>query len=254
VRLAIVAGPPSSGKTSVLLAALEHLRERGLRMGAVKLDCLVAGDEAAYAKAGIEAVVGLSGYLCPDHYFGTNIDLIVSWGRDKGLDLLLVESAGLCNRCSPYIRGVQAVAVMDTLGGMQTPRKVGPLLRMADVVVLTRGDLVSQAEREVFRRRVAAINRLAKLVEVNGLTGQGALRLAKLLAEAPALAGTGPLHLRHPMPSAVCSFCLGERRLGSQLARGNVRMMTLPAGTGRSNDVDATLGGGQGPDIAEGEA
>jgi len=228
MKLVVVGGPPSSGKTAVLLFALGLLKKRGRNVGVVKLDCMVAGDEQEYARGGFEAIAGLGRYVCPDHYLATNIDRIVEWGSVRAFDLLLVESAGLCNRCSPYVRGLLGVAMMDTLSGMRTPRKVGPLLRAADAVVLTRGDLVSQAEREVFRLRVAAINRRARILEVNGLTGQGALGLADLLDDAAEYSDEGPMHLRHPMPSAVCSFCLGERRVGSSLARGNVRLMDIP--------------------------
>lgn len=64
--------------------------------------------------------------------------------------MLIAESVGLCNRCSPHIEGALAVCVVDTLSGVQTPRKIGPMLKLADVVVITKGDIVSQAEREVF--------------------------------------------------------------------------------------------------------
>lgn len=228
MRLIVVGGPPSVGKTQVLLHALGQLRERGLAVRAVKLDCLVANDADVYARRGIEAVTGLSTYVCPDHYLATNMDRIVAWGEERGTDVLAIESAGLCNRCSPYLADALAIAVMDTLSGTETPRKVGPLLRSADIVVLTRGDLVSQAEREVFRVRVAAVNRQARILEVNGLTGQGARALAGLLAEAPEVDPAAPLRLRYPMPSAVCSFCLGEKRLGADHASGNVRLMELP--------------------------
>lgn len=228
MRLAVVGGPPSVGKTQALLHALGHLKGRGMEVRAVKLDCLVAGDEEAYARRDIEALVGLSGYVCPDHYLATNIDRITDWGRDASADLLVIESAGLCNRCSPYLHGFLAVAVMDTLSGTGTPKKVGPLLRSADVVVLTRGDLVSQAEREVFRLQVAAVNRKARIVEVNGLTGQGSLALADFLAKAKEVEQGAEMRLRYPMPAAVCSFCLGEKRLGAEFASGNVRKMKLP--------------------------
>lgn len=225
MKIAIVGGPPSVGKTSVLLHALGHLRDRDLEIRVVKLDCLVSGDEDAYAKRGFRAVTGLSTYLCPDHFLATNIDRMASWGRRQEADLVVIESAGLCNRCSPYLDGFLAVAVMDTLSGMGTPRKVGPLLRSADVVVLTRGDLASQAEREVFRLKVATTNRKARILEVNGLTGQGSLGLADLLESAPTIEPDASLRLRYPMPSAVCSFCLGEKRLGEGTAKGNVRLM-----------------------------
>jgi len=238
MRLAVVGGPPSVGKTASLVHALSRLADDGLALGVVKLDCLYASDERAYAARGIRCVTGLASYVCPDHYLATNVDRFVTWGQRQGLDLLVVESAGLCNRCSPHLEGVLAVAVLDVLSGVDTPRKIGPLLRSADLVVLTRGDLVSQAEREVFRARVVQVNRKARILEVNGLTGQGTHVLAGQLAEAPGLPADGRLALRFPMPAAVCSFCLGERRAGSGHASGNVRLMELPGVAAPRGDLD----------------
>ena len=239
MKLVVVGGPPSVGKTQVLIHALGHLRRKGRALAVVKLDCLVADDRAAYTRRGIETAVGLSGYVCPDHYLATNMDRIVDWGVRRGDDVLVIESAGLCNRCSPYLVDALAVAVMDTLSGTGTPAKVGPLLRSADVVVLTRGDLVSQAEREVFRVRVAAVNRRARILEVNGLTGQGSRALAQQIESAADIDPSQPPRLRYPMPSAVCSFCLGEKRLGEDFASGNVRLMELP-------ETAPSVGGGDG--------
>ena len=59
------------------------------------------------------------------------------------------------------------------------------MLRMADVVAITKGDLVSQAEREVYRYRIRQMNRRAFIRHVNGLTGQGCSDLAEIVAEAP---------------------------------------------------------------------
>ena len=237
----MLGGPPSVGKTAVLVHALGHLQSRGLEVCVVKLDCLVAGDEAVYARRGIQTVTGLSTYVCPDHFLATNIDRVGAWASRQQADVVVVESAGLCNRCSPYLDGHLAVAVMDTLSGMNTPRKVGPLLRSADVVVLTRGDLASQAERDVFRLSVAAVNRRARILEVNGLTGQGALALADRLAAAPTYDSESVMHLRYPMPAAVCSFCLGEKRLGEGRASGNVRLMSFPDET-PSEDPSTSAG------------
>jgi len=228
VKLIVVGGPPSVGKTSLLVHTLTHLKKRGRSLEVIKLDCLNADDGRVFESLGVRAVTGLSSYVCPDHYLASNIDRMVDWGRRCEAELLVIESAGLCNRCSPHLKGVLAVAVLDMLSGINTPRKVGPQLRSADLVVLTRGDRISQAEREVFRIRVGQINRRATILELNGLTGQGTQCLADRFDEAPELAPDADLQLRYPMPSAVCSFCIGERRVGQEFASGNVRLMSFP--------------------------
>jgi Ni2+-binding GTPase involved in maturation of urease and hydrogenase len=228
MNLITVSGPPSSGKTSVILKTIKSLQKRGFKVAVVKFDCLYTDDDVIYEKAGIPVKKGLSGALCPDHYFISNIEEVTKWGVDNGFDILISESAGLCNRCSPYIKGIKAVCVIDNLSGINTPKKIGPMLKSADIVVITKGDIVSQAEREVFASRVNMVNPSAVIMNINGLTGQGSFELSSLLYEEKdnlnSLVGK---ELRFPMPSALCSYCLGETRIGESFQMGNVRKMEL---------------------------
>lgn len=227
MRLVTVAGPPSSGKTSVILKALRRLRDEGLRVGVVKFDCLASQDGDTFRAAGIPVLTGLSASFCPDHFFLTNIEACAAWGRRLELGLLVSESAGLCNRCAPHIRGHYAVCVLDNLSGIDTPRKVGPMLRTADLVLVTKGDIVSQAEREVFAFRIRQVNARARLLFVNGLTGQGSWEAGRLWREAPDDAPLTGARLRFSVPSAVCSYCLGETRIGEDHQHGTLRKMTI---------------------------
>ena len=198
MNLIIFSGPPSSGKTSVILKTVEALKSQGMSVGVVKFDCLYTDDDKLYAKAGIPVKKGISGALCPDHFFVSNIEEVVQWGKSLGLSILITESAGLCNRCSPYI------------------------------VIITKGDIVSQAEREVFASRVNSVNPKAVTMHVNGLTGQGAYELSTLLYEKKLeIDSVQGMELRFPMPSALCSYCLGEKRIGEKYQMGNVRKMNL---------------------------
>ena len=203
MNLVIFSGPPSSGKTSVILKTVDALKKQGMSVGVVKFDCLYTDDDKLYEKAGIPVKKGISGALCP-------------------------ESAGLCNRCSPYIKDIKGVCVIDNLSGINTPKKIGPMLKSADIVIITKGDIVSQAEREVFASRVNSVNPTAVTMHVNGLTGQGAYELSTLLYEKEKEIETVQgKKLRFPMPSALCSYCLGETRIGEKYQMGNVRKMNL---------------------------
>jgi Ni2+-binding GTPase involved in maturation of urease and hydrogenase len=225
MQLITVAGPPSVGKTSVIAKTAKRLTASGLRLGAVKFDSLSTSDDEVLRRAGLKVAVGLAGGVCPDHFFVSNIDDCLSWARRAGLDMLIAESAGLCNRCSPHIRGVTAVCVVDNLSGVHTPQKIGPMLKLADVVVITKADIVSQAEREVFAHHAHLANPRADLMFFNGVSGQGAAELAGRFAAAPQVESLEEQRLRFPMPSAMCSYCVGETAIGRQHQRGNVRKM-----------------------------
>jgi Ni2+-binding GTPase involved in maturation of urease and hydrogenase len=102
------------------------------------------------------------------------------------------------------------------------------MLKAADIVVITKGDIVSQAEREVFSSRVNSVNPRALTININGLTGQGAFELSTLLYEEEEVIETVVgMELKYPMPSALCSYCLGEKRIGDDYQMGNVRKMEL---------------------------
>ncbi len=228
MNLITVSGPPSSGKTALIIKTIESLKLRQLKVGVVKFDCLYTDDDKLYEKVGVPVKKGLSGSLCPDHYFVSNIEEVVQWGRKENLDILITESAGLCNRCSPYIQNIKAVCVIDNLSGINTPKKIGPMLKTADIVVITKGDIVSQAEREVFASRVNSVNPNAVVMHVNGLTGQGAYEFSTVMyQENEKLETLEGKKLRFPMPTATCSYCLGETRIGKDHQMGNIRKIDL---------------------------
>ena len=228
MNLVTISGPPSSGKTSIILKTIESIRKRGLKVGVVKFDCLYTDDDILYEKAGVPVKKGLSGSLCPDHFFVSNIEEIVQWGLSQNLDLLITESAGLCNRCSPYIKDIKSVCVIDNLSGINTPKKIGPMLKSADIVIITKGDIVSQAEREVFASKVNTVNPKAVIMHINGLTGQGAYEFSTLLYDKNENIDTVKgKQLRFSMPSALCSYCLGETRIGDDYQMGNVKKINL---------------------------
>ena len=58
-------------------------------------------------------------------FFISNIEEAVAWGKSQNLDYLITESAGLCNRCSPYIQDVLAIGVIDCLSGLIHREKLG---------------------------------------------------------------------------------------------------------------------------------
>ena len=233
MRLVTVAGPPSCGKTAVLTRACTELLRRKVSCAVVKFDCLQTKDDGIYADAGIPATSALSGGLCPDHFFATNLEEAFAWAEGTGAECCIVETAGLCNRCSPHLRGALALCVIDNLMGIEAPKKIGPMLRLADLVLVTKGDLVSQAEREVYRHRIRQMNAKAVIRHINGLTGQGCRDLAAILAVAPPIESVTDMRLRFAMPAAVCSYCLSETRIGGRYQKGNVKKAAFGGTRGR---------------------
>ncbi len=222
MRLVIVAGTPGSGKTSILVHAVKLLKEKALSISIVKIDCLATDDDERYARLAVPTLVGLAKDVCPDHFTIYNIEEIVEWARERDTEILVVETAGLCHRCAPYTTGSLGVCVIDATSGPNTPLKVGPLLSTANVIVITKGDVISQAEREIFRERLLEMNPGAALVNANGLSGQGAAELAAHFLELGDIVLENE-RLRHTAPLSVCTLCVGETRVAKRHHRGILR-------------------------------
>jgi Ni2+-binding GTPase involved in maturation of urease and hydrogenase len=221
MKMVVTAGTPGSGKTSVLMHAIRDLKRVGIRPALVKIDCLWTEDDTRFKRLDVPVAVGLSRDMCPDHYAIYNVEEMLDWAAEQNADVLLNETAGLCLRCAPYPDGCLAVCVIDVTTGPNTPLKVGPLLTTADVVVTTKGDLVSQAEREVFRERILEANPGCRIIEANGLSGKGSAELAQLMASWPDI--SGEMVLRHNPPLAICTLCTGELRISKEHHRGVLR-------------------------------
>jgi len=222
MRMIIVAGTPGSGKTAVLIHALKSLKKRGLKSSVVKIDCLYTDDGKKFEKIGIPTKVGLSMDMCPDHFAIYNLEDMIEWADENDSECLVVETAGLCHRCAPYTVNSLGVCVIDATSGPNTPLKVGPFLSTADIAVITKGDMISQAEREIFRERVLEVNPNCKVIDANGLSGQGCMELAEEIYKSQEVS-LEEEKLRHSAPLAVCTLCVGETKVNKKHHRGILR-------------------------------
>lgn len=209
MKLIMFGGTPGSGKTSVIKNIIERLESPNIHY--VKFDVLRTEDDSIIEeKFGISVEKKIAGDVCPDHYTALTLPKIVQEHKDK--DYIFAETAGLCLRCSPYVDQGLGVNVLNITAGK--PYSYGPLLTQADVVAITKSDLVSQAEGEIFRSDALEMNSTADVLEVNGLTGEGSMDLAEFVKDAPRV--EGKLNLRHSMPTAVCGYCYGNQVVDSE--------------------------------------
>ena len=214
MKLAIFAGTPGSGKTSVVKYVIQELKA-DFKLFFAKFDCLKTEDDKFIAERyDIPTTKKLAGELCPDHYTALEIPKIIKENQDK--DIILLETAGLCLRCSPYVREGLGINVLDVISG--NPDRYGPILTQADIVAISKGDLISQAEREIFRTNVLKVNSKAKLTEVNGLTGEGVIDIVEFIKAFPEIK-TEKLTLKHSMPSAICGYCYGNKIIDETAVR-----------------------------------
>ena len=224
MKLVICAGPATTGKTSVLRHLARKLTAAHHRLAFLKIDVQYADEDEVFAQEfEMPARKVYSGELCPDHCSVLVLGDALEWAARAQADILLVETAGLCLRCAPYVDGGLGLIVMEATSGMNLPRKIGPMLSLADVAVVTKTDLVSQAEREVFRARIQEAAPPVRIREVNALYGIGIDPIVEHVLQTPDV--SGQLTLRGNPPVGTCTICVGKKEIGWQSHFGVVRAL-----------------------------
>ncbi|MCX6241541.1 MAG: cobalamin biosynthesis protein [Bacteroidetes bacterium] len=224
MKLIIFAGPPTCGKTTVIRQVIRRMLKKGYKPAYLKIDVLYADeDKIIREEFDIPARKLYSGELCPDHCNVVVMDEAVEWAEKVGSDFLFVETAGLCLRCSPYIENSLGVVVLEATSGMNLPYKIGPMLTLADIAVITKIDLISQAEREVFRYRVIEAAKDITVVESNALYGIGIDPIVKHIERSSEI--EQPMFLRGNPPVGTCTICVGKKEIGAKNHFGVLRTM-----------------------------
>jgi len=224
MKLIIFAGPPTCGKTTVIRQVIRRMLKKGYKPAYLKIDVLYADeDKIIREEFDIPARKLYSGELCPDHCNVVVMDEAVEWAEKAGSDFLFVETAGLCLRCSPYIENSLGVVVLEATSGMNLPYKIGPMLTLADIAVITKIDLISQAEREVFRYRVIEAAKDITVVESNALYGIGIDPIVKHIERSSEI--EQPMFLRGNPPVGTCTICVGKKEIGAKNHFGVLRTM-----------------------------
>jgi len=97
------------------------------------------------------------------------------------------------------------------------------MLTIADIAVITKIDLVSQAEREVFRYGVTQAAHDVGVMESNALYGIGIDPIVKRIEKIRDV--EMPMFLRGNPPVGTCTICVGKKEIGAKNHFGVLRTM-----------------------------
>jgi urease accessory protein len=162
-----VGGPVGSGKTA-LVAALCRTLGGSLRLGVVTNDIYTTEDADFLRRAGVldeERILAVETGCCPHTAIrddiAANLDAVETLEDRYGpLDLVIVESGG-DNLTATFSRGLadRQIFVLDVSGGDKVPRKGGPGVTSADLLVINKTDLAMlvDADLGVMARDAAAV-------------------------------------------------------------------------------------------------
>ncbi|MCL6563526.1 MAG: urease accessory protein UreG [Firmicutes bacterium] len=181
-----VGGPVGSGKTALIEALVPRLLADGLGVLVVTNDIVTREDEWHVRRTlgGIlapERIRGVETGTCPHTAVredpSVNLEVVEALEEEfPETDVLLLESGGdnLTLTFSPTLVD-RTLFVIDVAGGDKIPRKRGPGVVMADLLVINKIDLAPYvgADLAVMARDSAAVRAGRPTVFTNCRTGQG---------------------------------------------------------------------------------
>lgn len=226
-KIILVSGSNATGKTALLKWMIPYLKQKEENCAVCKIDCINDEDKYVFQKFKIPVCSGISQDICPDHFLVSNLTELYQWATKKMTDYLFIETAGLCNRCSPATAQILSICVVDATSSHKAASHLGPMLTQADYIVITKIDMISQAEKEIIYHNIRAINTTAKVFTIDALSGYGTESIARSILQEPITHSYENDTLRHTMPAGVCSYCLGEKRIGSAYQQGTVYKIPL---------------------------
>ncbi|MDH4390730.1 MAG: urease accessory protein UreG [Aquabacterium sp.] len=145
-----IGGPVGSGKTALLERLIPHLHARGVDLAVITNDLVTQEDAERLRRTSLlpaARILGVEAGACPHTVIredpSLNIEAADSLDRAfPGLEMILIESGG-DNLASTFSLDLVDwwIFVIDVAGGDDIPRKRGPGVVQADLLVINKTDL-----------------------------------------------------------------------------------------------------------------
>jgi hydrogenase nickel incorporation protein HypB len=183
-----VMGSPGSGKTALLEATARALSGR-LRLAAVSGDLATALDAERLARAGIPSAPISTGTAC--HLDAAMVHDALHDARLAAAlhdcDVFFIENVGNLVCPAIYDLGQQAnVVVLSVTEGVDKPLKYPVMFRKADLVVLSKVDLLAhlpQVSVATLIENVARVMPAPRVIELSASTGAGVFDFVEWLQQ-----------------------------------------------------------------------
>ena len=167
-----IMGSPGSGKTAVLEATAKVMAS--VRLGAVSADLATDNDARRLDKAGIPSRAITTGQAC--HLDAEMVHRSLHEFSWRDMDVFFIENVGNLVCPAIYDLGQEAnVVALSVTEGEDKPLKYPVMFKTADLVLVTKVDLVPHLDVDVAKIRdaIARVMPSAKILEVSARTGQG---------------------------------------------------------------------------------
>lgn len=179
-----VMGSPGAGKTGVLEATAKAAAAKGWRLGAVSADLATDNDARRLEKAGIPSKAITTGQAC--HLDAELVHRSLHDFPWRDTDVFFIENVGNLVCPAIYDLGQAAnVVVLSVTEGEDKPLKYPVMFKAADLVLVTKVDLVPHLDVDLAKLRdaIAHVMPTAKVIELSARTGEGMDRWIAWLEE-----------------------------------------------------------------------
>ncbi|MFT4115297.1 urease accessory protein UreG [Bradyrhizobium sp.] len=161
-----IGGPVGSGKTALVERLIPALLERGIDIAVITNDLVTAEDAERIRRSGLidpARVSAVEAGACPHTVIREDPTLNIEAAdelerRFPGVELILLESGG-DNLASTFSRDLTDfwMFVIDVAGGDDIPRKRGPGVIRADLLVINKVDLAPHVGVDLARMHREAL-------------------------------------------------------------------------------------------------
>jgi hydrogenase nickel incorporation protein HypB len=168
-----VMASPGSGKTTLILETIKYLKNE-FAIGVIEGDTAGSLDAARIGQENIPVVQINTGGGC--HLEAPMVNYAVQQMPLDKIKLLIVENVGNLICPGEFELGVNArVILMSTPEGDNKPYKYPLMFKIADVVIVSKIDLVPYVNFKLddFSKAVRSINQKAEIIPLSAKTGEG---------------------------------------------------------------------------------
>lgn len=174
---------PGSGKTSLILNTIRHLKDR-FRIGVIEGDIDSTVDADKVIGEGVQAVQLKTGGFC--HLDASMVTMALREFDLSRTDVMIIENIGNLVCPAEFDTGAEKSAMILSIPeGDDKPLKYPLMFSVCDVIVINKTDYLpfSDFNMEALRERVGRLNSRAEIIELSCRTGAGVDKWVQWLSD-----------------------------------------------------------------------
>lgn len=169
---------PGSGKTRLLEASIDGLKERGLGVAVIEGDLETENDADRIRKHNVPVIQITTGMAC--HLDAHMIDKAIAELDLENVDILFIENVGNLVCPASFDLGQHLdVVLLSVAEGDDKPAKYPVMFRQADTVLMTKADLLPYFEEFSIQNACSAVSLLSGKTDILTLSAKSGIGMSE---------------------------------------------------------------------------